>query len=113
MSTGRHAIPQPARIPLPFAAPRFAAAPSPRPTPVEEEVVSLRDQGRLLHEQLFEAAQIQRKLSGPRSLRRGKFQFGSEIFAARYIPGDFTALWEMGDEVVCAIGDIAGKGVVR
>jgi sigma-B regulation protein RsbU (phosphoserine phosphatase) len=78
---------------------------------IEDEVVSLREQGRQLHEQLFEAAQIQRKLSGPRALRRGMLQFGSEVFAARFVPGDFTALWEFGDVVVCAIGDIAGKGV--
>jgi serine phosphatase RsbU (regulator of sigma subunit) len=112
MSTGRHAIPQSVRSAIPFALPRFAAVPVPAPSPVEEEVVNLRDHGRQLHEQLFEASQIQRKLSGPRSLRRGKFQFGSEVFAARYIPGDFTALWEVGeDKVVFAIGDIAGKGV--
>jgi serine phosphatase RsbU (regulator of sigma subunit) len=33
------------------------------------------------------------------------------VFAARYVPGDFTALWECGDTVIFGIGDIAGKGV--
>jgi serine phosphatase RsbU (regulator of sigma subunit) len=110
MSTQRHAIPRsatPAHLSMSLSLPPLPSTPA----PVEEEVFSLREQGRLLHEQLFEAAQIQRKLSGPRSLRRGRFQFGSEVFAARFIPGDFTALWDLGDVVVCAIGDIAGKGV--
>jgi serine phosphatase RsbU (regulator of sigma subunit) len=110
MSTHRHAITRAtnaSHLALSLSIPPLPSVPS----PLEEEVVSLREQGRLLHEQLFEAAQIQRKLSGPRSLRRGHFQFGSEVFAARFIPGDFTALWDLGDVVVCAIGDIAGKGV--
>jgi sigma-B regulation protein RsbU (phosphoserine phosphatase) len=81
------------------------------PATPQEETATLLEQRRELHEQLFEAAQIQRKLSGPRSLRRGDFDFGSEVFAARFLPGDFTAIWELNRTVVCAVGDIAGKGV--
>src|SRR5271170_2784766 len=64
-----------------------------------------------LHSQLFEAAQIQRKLSGPRELRRGCLQFASEVFAARFLPGDFTSFLQSGSKVLVAHGDIAGKGV--
>jgi sigma-B regulation protein RsbU (phosphoserine phosphatase) len=110
MGTHRQPVPPASHFALSFPIPQLALAAA-LPTPAQEEMENLRDQQRQLHEQLFEAAQIQRKLSGPRSLRRGKFQFGSEVFAARYIPGDFTALWEIGDTVVFAIGDIAGKGV--
>ena len=64
-----------------------------------------------LHSQLFEAAQIQRKLSGPREFRRGCLQFASEVFAARFLPGDFTSFLQSGSKVLVAHGDIAGKGV--
>jgi sigma-B regulation protein RsbU (phosphoserine phosphatase) len=63
-----------------------------------------------LHAQLFEAAQIQRKLSGPRMLQQGDLQFASEVFAARYLPGDFTVLAREGERVFATLGDIAGKG---
>jgi sigma-B regulation protein RsbU (phosphoserine phosphatase) len=64
-----------------------------------------------LHSQLFEAAQIQRKLSGPRELRHGSLQFASEVFAARFLSGDFTTFLKSGSKVLVAHGDIAGKGV--
>jgi serine phosphatase RsbU (regulator of sigma subunit) len=64
-----------------------------------------------LHSQLFEAGQIQRKLSGSRALRHGDLQFASEVFAARYLSGDFTMLWQNGSKVLTVHGDIAGKGV--
>jgi sigma-B regulation protein RsbU (phosphoserine phosphatase) len=63
-----------------------------------------------LHSQLFEAAEIQRKLSGFRALRHGDFQFASEVFAARYLSGDFTMFWQNGSRVLSVHGDIAGKG---
>ena len=63
-----------------------------------------------LHGQLFEAAQIQRKLSGPRTLRDGTMQFASEVFAAHYLSGDFVVLSPDGSRVLTALGDIAGKG---
>src|SRR3984957_1691083 len=64
-----------------------------------------------LHSQLFEAVQIQRKLSGPRELRRGCLQFASEVFAARFLSGDFTSFLQSGSKVLMAHGDIASKGV--
>jgi serine phosphatase RsbU (regulator of sigma subunit) len=79
--------------------------------PLQDERDSLLREKLDLHSQLFEAAQIQRKLSGPRELRRGCLQFASEIFAARFLPGDFTSFLQSGSKVLVAHGDIAGKGV--
>jgi serine phosphatase RsbU (regulator of sigma subunit) len=64
-----------------------------------------------LHSQLFEAAQIQRKLSGPRMFRNENLQFASEVFAARYLSGDFTTFSQSGSRVLVTLGDIAGKGI--
>jgi serine phosphatase RsbU (regulator of sigma subunit) len=64
-----------------------------------------------LHAQLFDAVQIQRKLSGPRVLRCGDLQFAREVFAARYLSGDFTTFSQDGSRVLAVLGDIAGKGV--
>src|SRR5271169_2502158 len=78
--------------------------------PLQDEVDSLLRERLDLHSQLFEVAQIQRKLSGPRVLRHGDMQFASEVFAARYLPGDFTVLSQNGAKVFTTLGDIAGKG---
>src|ERR1700678_1205752 len=64
-----------------------------------------------LHAQLFDAVQIQRKLSGPRVLHCGDVQFAREVFAARYLSGDFTTFSQDGSRVLAVLGDIAGKGV--
>ena len=76
----------------------------------QEEIDLLLQERLELHAQLFEAAQIHRKLSGPRALRFRDMQFASEVFAARYLPGDFTMLSQTGSKVFTALGDIAGKG---
>jgi sigma-B regulation protein RsbU (phosphoserine phosphatase) len=78
---------------------------------LQEEVDSLKRERLDLHAQLFEAAQIQRKLSGPHQLRHGDLQFASEVFAARFLSGDFTTYLQYGSKVLVAHGDIAGKGV--
>lgn len=78
--------------------------------PLLEEMDSLVRERLDLHAQLFEAAQIQRKLSGPRSLRCGRMEFASEVFAARYLSGDFAVLSQHGSRVLATLGDIAGKG---
>lgn len=86
------------------------AAPS-SSTPVQDDVYSLLRERVDLHAQLFDAVQIQRKLSGPRVLRCGDMQFASEVFAARFLSGDFTTFSQNGSKVLAVLGDIAGKGV--
>ncbi len=78
--------------------------------PLQDEMDSLVRERLDLHAQLFEAAQIQRKLSGPRALHCGNMEFASEVFAARYLSGDFTILSQSGSRVLATLGDIAGKG---
>jgi len=78
---------------------------------LQDEVDSLMREKLDLHSQLFEAAQIQRKLCGPRELRHGCLQFASEVFAARFLSGDFTTFLQSDSKVLVAHGDIAGKGV--
>jgi serine phosphatase RsbU (regulator of sigma subunit) len=81
------------------------------PTSLQAEVDELRREKLDLHSQLFEAVQIQRKLSGSRELHRGCLQFSSEVFAARFLSGDFTIFSPAGSRVLAVHGDIAGKGV--
>lgn len=77
---------------------------------LHDEMDSLLRERLDLHAELFEAAQIQRKLSGPRVLRHGEMQFASEVFAAHYLSGDFAVLSQNGSKVLATLGDIAGKG---
>ncbi len=86
------------------------APPFPRAT-LQDEVDLLRREKIELHAQLFEAAEIQRKLSGPRELRHGCLEFAREIFAARFLAGDFATFVQNDSKVLAAHGDIAGKGV--
>ena len=79
--------------------------------PLQDEVDSLLREKLDLHSELFEAAKIQRKLSGPREFRQGSLQFASKVFAARFLTGDFTRFLKSGSNVLMAHGDIAGKGV--
>lgn len=79
--------------------------------PLQEDVYALLRERADLHAQVFDAAQIQRKLSGPRVLRSGDLQFASEVFAARFLSGDFTTVSQNGSRVFSVLGDIAGKGI--
>jgi serine phosphatase RsbU (regulator of sigma subunit) len=88
-----------------------ASMPPPPSSVLLDEVDTLLREKLDLHSQLFEAAQIQRKLSGPREFHHGSLQFASEVFAARFIAGDFTTFLKSGSHVLMAHGDIAGKGV--
>jgi serine phosphatase RsbU (regulator of sigma subunit) len=88
-----------------------ASMPPPSSVLLEDEVDSLLREKLDLHSELFEAAQIQRKLRGPREFRCGSLQFASEVFAARFLSGDFTTFLKSGSKVLMAHGDIAGKGV--
>src|SRR6202453_288325 len=79
--------------------------------PLQDDVHLLLRERMDLRAQLFDAVQIQRKLSGPRGFRYGDLQFASEVFAARYLSGDFTTFSQDGSRVLAVLGDIAGKGV--
>jgi sigma-B regulation protein RsbU (phosphoserine phosphatase) len=78
---------------------------------MQDELDALRRERLDLHAQLFEAVQMQRKLSGPHELRHGHIQFTSEVFAARFLSGDFATFLPNGSKVLAVHGDIAGKGV--
>ena len=64
-----------------------------------------------LHTEIFEAAQVHRRLCAPRLVRAGDFEIASEIFAVRHLPGDFFIVEETHDAVILALGDICGKGL--
>jgi serine phosphatase RsbU (regulator of sigma subunit) len=88
----------------------------PSAAPAKDEMDSLLRERVDLHAQIADAVQIQRKLSGPRVLHCGDLQFAREVFAARYLSGDFSTFSQ--DEVstgerrvLAVLGDIAGKGV--
>jgi sigma-B regulation protein RsbU (phosphoserine phosphatase) len=83
----------------------------PSTAPPKDEMDSLLRERVDLHAQISDAVQIQRKLSGPRILHCGDLQFAREVFAARYLSGDFTTFSQDGSRVLAVLGDIAGKGV--
>lgn len=64
-----------------------------------------------LHTEIFEAAQVHRRLCAPRHVSLGNFEIASEIFAVRHLPGDFFTVEEKNDGVILALGDICGKGL--
>src|SRR5262245_42735673 len=64
-----------------------------------------------LHTALFEAAQVHRQLCAPRLVRCGGFEIASEIFAVRYLPGDFFTTEETDGGLILALGDVCGKGL--
>jgi len=61
---------------------------------------------------MYEAAQVQRRLCGPRHLCAGSYEFASEIFPVRHLSGDFISLLQLEGDLVFSIGDIAGKGLM-
>jgi serine phosphatase RsbU (regulator of sigma subunit) len=64
-----------------------------------------------LEQEIFEAAQVHRRLCAPRFVRHGAFDVASEIFAVRHLPGDFFSIEETSEGLVLALGDIGGKGL--
>jgi sigma-B regulation protein RsbU (phosphoserine phosphatase) len=60
---------------------------------------------------MYEAAQVQRRLCGPRYFRLGSYEFASEIFPVRHLSGDFVTVMQLDGDFVFVIGDIAGKGL--
>jgi sigma-B regulation protein RsbU (phosphoserine phosphatase) len=78
---------------------------------LEEDLARLRKEHDDLRRTFFEAAQVQRRLCGPRHRRFGALEVASEIFPVRHLSGDFVSLFECAGDVVFAIGDISGKGL--
>ena len=64
-----------------------------------------------LYKEVFEAQQVQRRLSGARKLQRGHFEIATEIFPVQHFSGDFVCIFDQGDSTVIALGDVAGKGL--
>jgi serine phosphatase RsbU (regulator of sigma subunit) len=91
------------------------AAASPSPSRVqrvlEDQLASLKRENDDINRTLYEAAQVQRRLCGPRYFRTGGYEFASEIFPARHLSGDFIISMQLEGDLIFAIGDIAGKGV--
>jgi sigma-B regulation protein RsbU (phosphoserine phosphatase) len=78
---------------------------------LEVKLADLQQDYAQLHTEIFEAAQVHRRLCAPRHIRFGNFEIASEIFAVRHLPGDFFTVEEKSDGVVLALGDICGKGL--
>lgn len=77
----------------------------------DDQVAALRRERDALQRGLFEAAQVQRRFSARRQLRRGRFDMAGEIFPVRHVSGDFLTVFDAGSETVLSVGDIAGKGL--
>lgn len=78
---------------------------------LREELAALRGEQAMLHQAIFEAAQVQRKLCAPRELRWGEFEVAGEIFPVRHLSGDFLKVLNLGSVLGLTLGDIAGKGL--
>ena len=89
----------------------LALAEAARRHALEDQLAQVRREHDELRRVLFEAAQVQRKLCGPRLLRCESFEIATEIFPVRHLSGDFISLFEAHGDLVFAIGDIAGKGL--
>jgi len=78
---------------------------------LEVKLADLQQDYAELRTEIFEAAQVHRRLCAPRHVRFGDFEIASEIFAVRHLPGDFFTVEEKNDGVILALGDICGKGL--
>ena len=78
---------------------------------LEVKLADLQQDYAELRTEIFEAAQVHRRLCAPRHVRFGNFEIASEIFAVRHLPGDFFTVEETSEGVILALGDICGKGL--
>ncbi len=78
---------------------------------LEAKLAALQRDYAELHAEIFEAAQVHRRLCAPRLVRHGNFEIANEIFAVRHLAGDFFIVEETNNGVVLALGDISGKGL--
>lgn len=114
MAAGKYNYaPQAAPLPNPLNVGRTKrrAAPSAIAEDLELRVAMLERERRDLGQQLFDAAQVQRRLSGPRQLKRGAFEIASEVFPVWHVGGDFVCVLDIGPQTWIALGDIGGKGL--
>lgn len=79
---------------------------------LEDQLASLKRENDDLNRAIYEAAQMQRKLCGPRHFRSGCYEFASEIFPLRHLSGDFVSVMQLEGDLIFIIGDIAGKGLM-
>ena len=79
---------------------------------LEDQLASLKQDNDDLNRALYEAAQMQRRLCGPRHFRTGSYEFASEIFPLRHLSGDFISVMQLEGDLVFMLGDIAGKGLM-
>ena len=78
---------------------------------LEVKLADLQQDYAQLHTEIFEAAQVHRRLCAPRNVSFGNFEIASEIFAVRHLPVDFFTVEERSDVVVLALGDTCGNGL--
>lgn len=88
-----------------------AGAPSEELRALTEELAALRREQAKLHQAIFEAAQIQRRLCAPREFTSGELEIAGEIFPVRHLSGDFFKVMELDSALGIVVGDIAGKGL--
>ncbi len=81
------------------------------PSTLVNELATLRCAHAKLQQDIFEAAQIQRRLCAPREFNWGEFEIAGEIFPVRHLSGDFFKVLELGSDLGLVLGDIAGKGL--
>lgn len=98
-------------VDLRVSAPRTRRSDKGRRQELEVKLADLQQHYAELRTEIFEAAQVHRRLCAPRHVRVGDFEIASEIFAVRHLPGDFFTVEEQSDGVVLALGDICGKGL--
>ena len=79
---------------------------------LKDQLASLKRENDDLNRVMYEAAQLQRRLCGPRHFRTGPYEFASEIFPLRHLSGDFISVMQLEGDFVFIIGDIAGKGLM-
>jgi sigma-B regulation protein RsbU (phosphoserine phosphatase) len=96
------------RLPLPHGG---RLAPRSRERELERKLAALQRDYADLHTALFEAAQVHRHLCAPRRIGYGDFEIASEVFAVRYLPGDFFTVEEANGGLILALGDVCGKGL--
>jgi serine phosphatase RsbU (regulator of sigma subunit) len=85
---------------------------TPQPGALELQLAAVRLEFSELYRELFEVAQMQRSLCGPRVQRRGRFEITAEIFPVRHLSGDFFSVSDVENVTLLAIGDICGKGLI-